>query len=360
MHFAASIIIAVAILAAPSSALAIQDLTLVRMPRTTAMGGVGVGLADDDNALFNNPAGLYGQEERRFRLVSAGVEASLDTYEQFGTSLSAIQDFSVSSLNQVMGKDINVRVSQTAMVLLPHFSLAYLVDAQGAVDEYNAANPNIDFGNMITHGIQAGTAFRIANGRRPKSELRIGGAAKLLWRRGGYYNIQTSGFLQATNQGQAFVDELVGGYGMGFGLDLGVQWMNRVDAKTQFMVGASITDIGDTRFTDPHAMAQPQSISFGLGFKKDLEFAKMSLGFDLRNLGRTTAFVNKTHFGGELKLPAFTFYAGANQLNYTWGLTFDVWVVKLHVVSTAEELGVTFHQNTSRRYMLMVDFNMPI
>lgn len=339
---------------------AVQDVTLVRMARTTAMGGAGVGLADDENALFNNPAGLAAQEERRFRLLSVGVEASLDTYQTFGTSLDAISNFSINSLNQLMGKDISVRAGQTAMVMLPHFSLAYLVDVQGVVNEYNVANPNFDFANMITHGIQAGTAWRFASGRRPKSELRIGVAGKLLWRRGGYYNIQTSGFLQATNQGQAYLDELVGSYGIGFGADLGVQWVNRLDAKSQFMAGASVTDIGDTRFSDSHASPQAQQINLGIGYKKDLDFARMSLGFDLRNLARKTAFVNKTHFGGELKLPAFDIYAGANQLNYTWGVTFNAWVLKIHVLSTAEELGVTFHQNTSRRYMLMVDFNMPI
>jgi hypothetical protein len=339
---------------------ATQDLTLIRMARTTAMGGAGVGLADDENALFNNPAGLAGQEERRFRLIGIGLEASLDTYSTFGTSLSAIGNFSTATLNKLMGKDIYFRGGQTAMILLPHFSLAYLADVQGSINEYNVANPTFDFGYMITHGVQAGTAWKFTSGRRPTSEFRLGVAAKILWRRGGVYNIQTAGFLQATSQGKAYIDNLVGGYGMGFGADVGIQEIQRLDPKTQLSFGASITDIGDTRFSGGKAMAQPMNINFGVGYKKELLFGKISLGLDLRNLTRQTAFSNKTHLGGEFTLPAFSFYAGANQLNYTWGVSFDLWVLKIHAVSTAEELGIAFQQNNSRRYLLMFDFNLPI
>lgn len=344
----------------PRDARALQDLTLVRMARTTAMGGVGVGLADDENTLFNNAAGLAGQDERRFRIASVGLEASLDTYQTFGTSIDAVSNFSVSTLNQLMGKDISFRGGQTAMVMLPKFSLAYLVDAQGSINQYNSANPTFDFGYMITHGVQAGTAWKFASGRRPTSETRVGIAAKILWRRGGYYNLQTAGFLQATGQGKAYVDNLVGGYGLGFGADLGVQQVHRLDPKTQLSLGASVTDIGDTRFSGGKAMAQPMNINLGLGFKKELLFGKISLGFDVRNLARKTAFSNKTHLGGELSLPAFNFMIGANQLHYTWGVSFDLWVLKVHALSTAEELGVAFHQNPSRRYLLMFDFNLPI
>lgn len=345
---------------ATNDAHALQDFTLVRMPRTTAMGGAGVGLADDSNALFNNAAGLADQNDRRFRLVGAGVEASLDTYQTFGNSLQAVSDFTVSSLNQVMGKDIYFRGGQTMMVMLPKFSLAYLVDAQGSINEYNTANPNFDFGYMITHGVQAGTAWTFSKGRRPTSEFRVGIAAKVLWRRGGYYNIQTSGFLLATNQGKAYVDQLVGNYGIGFGADLGIQQVMRIDPKTRLSFGASLTDIGGTRFSEAKAMVQEMQANIGIGFKKELQFGKISAGFDLRNLGRQTAFSNKTHLGAELELSAFAIQAGANQLNYTWGFSFDLWVIKVHALSTAEELGVAFGQKTSRRYMLALDFNVPI
>ena len=202
--------------------------------------------------------------------------------------------------------------------------------------------------------------WRFASGRRPTSEFRLGVAAKMLWRRGGYYEIQTSQLLQATEQGQDFVDELVGGYGVGFGADAGFQFVTRPDQKTQILFGASATDIGGTRFADPKSTPQDMHLNVGIGYKRKTGFGDLSIGADLRNLGRTTAFANKTHFGADLKMPAFGVQLGMNQMNYTFGVNFDLWVVKLWVASVAEELGVANHQNTSRRYILMADFSLPI
>jgi hypothetical protein len=337
-----------------------QNQTLIRMARTAAMGGAGVGLADDENALFQNAAGLVGLEERRFKLVSVGVEASMDAVVSFSDSVSAFSDFSIATLNQFMGQDIYVRAGQTAVVLLPHFALAYVVDLQTSLFEYALSNPNFELGYQTTHGVQAGTGWKFSSGRRPTSEWRVGVAGKVLWRRGGFYQLQTAGFLQAATQGKAYLDQLTGGFGMGFGLDAGVQFVNRIDPKTQFLAGVSITDVGDTRFSEPKASRLEQTLNLGLGWKQKMDFGDLSLGLDFRNLTKNISFASKTHFGAELKIPAIQIMAGFNQLNYTWGMGFDLWVLKLQALSTAEEFGVAKGQNTSRRYMLLVDFNLPI
>jgi hypothetical protein len=339
---------------------ALQFQQLVRLSRTTAMGGAGVGLADQEDALFNNAAGLAGMNERRFKLVSTGLEASLDAYGALSNSLSAFSDFSLGTLNEFMGQDINTRVGQTTLVILPGFALAYIVDFQGVLNEYALSNPNFDLGYQTTHGVQMGTGWSFSSGRRPTSEVRFGMAAKILWRRGGFYNIQTSGFLQAASLGKAYLDQLVGSFGLGFGGDVGFQFVNRLDPKTTFSAGLSLTDIGDTRFSDPKASRLQMNLGWGLGYKQKAEFGMVSVAFDLRNLNRAGPLANKTHFGAEVELPALKLSAGLNQLNYTWGAAFDLWVLKISAVSTAEEIGVAKGQNTSRRYMLMVDFNMPI
>lgn len=333
---------------------------LVRLPRTMAMGGAGVGLADQEDALFNNPAGLAGMDERRFKLVSAGLEGSLDAYGAFSNSLSAFSNFSLGTLNEFMGKDIVTRAGQTTTLLLPSFALAYLVDFQGVINQYSLSNPNFDLGYQTTHGIQVGTAWTFKSGRRPTSEFRLGIAGKILWRRGGFYNIQTSGFLQAASDGKAYLDQLVGGFGMGFGGDLGVQFINRLNPKTQISLGASVLDIGDTRFASPQANRQLMNVGLGVGYKQKTDLGMVSFAMDLRNLNRDVPLAKQLHFGGEIDLPALKFQAGFNQLNYTWGAVFDVWVLQISAVSTAEEIGVAKGQNTSRRYMLLFDFNMPI
>jgi len=70
--------------------------------------------------------------------------------------------------------------------------------------------------------------------------------------------------------------------------------------------------------------------------------------------------VNKTHFGTEFSLRILDFYAGLNQLNPTYGAAFDLWILRISAMSYAEELGVVYHQLPSRRYMLQIDFSLPI
>lgn len=334
--------------------------TLVKQPRQTAMGGAGVGLADDEFALFMNPAGLAGQDRRRFKVAGIGIEAPLETYTTLSQSLSAFNNFSVSTLNELMGKEIYARASVVPMLQLPGFAITYLLDVQGAIEQFNQANPTFKIGNMVTHGVQAGMGWSLKSGRRATDEWRFGVAGKILFRRGGYFDVSTAGFLQVASGGIDYINSLVGSYGTGYGADLGIQYVKHIDPKQDFFVGASVTDVFGTSFSSPKAQKILMNPSIGFGYRRQLEFLKIKFAADFRNLDQAVSFGNKTHFGTEVSLPLFDLYAGLNQLNVTYGAAFDLWILRLTLLSYAEELGVRFHQLTSRRYMLQVDFSLPI
>jgi hypothetical protein len=333
---------------------------IVRQPRMMAMGGAGVALADDEYALFQNPAGLAGSKERRFKILGLGAEISMDALQTFGSTFSALGKFKTSDLNTLMGKDIAVRLGVVPMIKLNGFAISYIADFQGSINQFNQANPYFDVGFMTTHGVQAGIGMTLPQSRNARSETRVGAAAKMLWRKGGFYSVSTAGFLQATNQGKAYIDNLIGGFGVGLGLDLGVQQIEHIDKTTQVSFGASITDVGDTKFSDPHASPIAMSANLGTAYKKDFNFLKLALAADLKHLNERGDFLNKTHLGAEVGIPLFDFYLGVNQLNLTYGVAFDIWVLRVSLLSFAEELGIFNHQNTSRKTMLQVDLNLPI
>lgn len=337
-----------------------QTMELVRQPRTIVMGGAGVGLADDEYALFHNVAGLAGQEERNFRPLGLGVEGSWDTYTNLGTIMSLGSNFTVGSLNELMNKDIAFRLNQVPMIQLPHFALAYVFDSQVVLNEYNKVNPNFNLGYMTTHGVQAGMAWSFKKGRHPTEEFRMGIALKLLFRKGGFYDVSTAGLLQASDNGVAYLNSLVGNYGTGFGGDIGVQYVKKLNPTTNFSIGSSITDLGGTKFSDSHAMTIPMVWNAGIGLKKTVNENKFSFGLDMRNILLATALSNKIHFGGEADLGFINLQLGLNQLNPTYGIGFDAWVLKLMFLSYAEELGPSYHQLSSRRGMIQANFNMPI
>jgi hypothetical protein len=334
--------------------------TLVKMPRQTGMGGAGVGLADDEYALFMNPAGLAGQDTRRLKLLGLGLEAPLSTFTSLSDSLSGVSDFSASTLNRFIGKEIYIRSSVVPMVTLPHFAITYLLDMQGALNGYNLANPSFQIGNMVTHGVQAGMGWSFKNGRRATDEWRVGLAAKMLWRRGGYFDINTAGFLQVSSGGLSYINQQVGQYGVGYGADVGVQYVRHLDRDTEFSAGASVTDVAGVRFSSPQAQSIVMNPSVGIGYSRKIDLMKLKLAADLRNLDQNISFSNKTHLGAELSLPIIKLYGGLNQLNLTWGAAMDFWILRMSLFSFSEELGVQYHQVTSRRYMLQIDFSLPI
>ncbi len=337
-----------------------QTFELIRQPRTMAMGGAGVGLADDEYSLFHNAAGLAGLEQRGFRPLALGVEGSWDTYTSLSDIMALTSNFSVSSLNVFMNKDIAFRASAVPMILLPHFAISYVFDTQFVMNQYNLVNPNFNLGYMTTHGVQAGTAWSIKEGRHPTDEFRVGVAVKLLFRKGGFYDVGTAGLLQATGGGTAYLKNLVGNYGSGFGGDLGVQYLKKLTPTATVSFGSSLTDVGNTKFSDYHAMTIPMAWNFGFGYVKKIDQTKLSLGLDMRNVLLATALSNKIHFGGDVDLGFISLQAGLNQLNPTYGISFDAWILKLMFLSYAEELGPAYHQLTSRRMMMQANFNMPI
>jgi hypothetical protein len=244
------------------SAHAQVDRGLVLQPRELAMGGTGVALADDEFALFNNPAGLAGQDTRRFKLVGLSVEGSADAYSALSTSYSTFKNnFQISDLDKLMGKNINLRADMVPILQLPHFAITYLYDVQGSLLENNLANPNFQVGDMITHGVQAAYGWNLLDGgKKATEELRLGFAGKVLWRKGGFYDVSTSGFLEAASNGKQYIDNLTGTYGMGFGGDAGLQYVNKLDKNNKLFFGASVTDIGNTKFSSPQAAPIPMNM----------------------------------------------------------------------------------------------------
>jgi hypothetical protein len=139
-----------------------------------------------------------------------------------------------------------------------------------------------------------------------------------------------------------------------------VQYLKKLDKQTTISAGSSLTDVGNTKFSESRAMTIPMSWNLGLGYIKMIDETKLSIGLDMRNVLLSTALTNKIHFGGEVDLGFITLQAGLNQMNPSYGVGFDAWLFKMMFLSYAEELGASYHQLSSRRMVMQVNLNMPI
>jgi hypothetical protein len=339
-----------------------QVLDIIRQPRSRAMGGVGIGLADDDYAMFNNVAGLGGSEKSGWRFLDFQMEGTLDDYLFSSTILNMASNFSVDQLSDLMGKDVGARSEMMTLIQVPHAHIAYIADVQGSLNQYNLVNPVYEIGTMITHGVQVGTAWSFKKSRRSVDEFRWGLSGKLLFRKGGYYELGTVSILQASADPTNYFAGVTGEYGIGIGGDLGAQYVRQVGQDSLFTLGASVTDVAGTKFPDSRTLSIPMAVNFGAGFKRKLYGASTyTLGLDYRNALLATSFSNKIHFGGEFGLGnVFFLRAGMNQLHATYGFGLDFGFLRIAASSFGEELDAAYGISTTRRFIFNVNLGVSI
>jgi len=331
-----------------------------RGARAQAMGNAFVAIADDEQAIFMNPAGLAGIKSFTFNYVVADLQASWETVTSATDVMAAASSPSADTINVLMGKDIYTQAQITPSLVMPGFGFALIVDGQGGLSAENQALPQMLMGYQTTNGIQAafgtsllsrGQASRkktAAVSSESEQDLRVGIAAKMLWRRGGWFDVPTMTILTINSE---TLSQLAGNFGRGYGVDLGAQYLRSMNKFMKFMAGVAYTDVGDTNFGNGPAPIKG-NLSLGIAGSVGIRNTKITLALDKRHLLEQTDWRKKTHVGLEFGLPLVSLYAGISQVYLTYGLSFDLWLFKLTAASYAEEQGSFVHQDPVRRYML--------
>jgi hypothetical protein len=355
---------ALAILLSPDAFAGITELReLYRGAKAQAMGGASVAMVEDEQAIFLNPAGLAGVKKSLVNYMVIDIEASSDTIASV-SDLSTLNNFNASALNRLIGKDVYGRVQISPSIAMPSFGLALLVDQQNAVLAKNLNLPQVTVGYQSTYGFQFGYGTSIrGNGRASRrgrggrksssigrGDLRVGIAGKVLWRRGSY---QLLPFTEIMNVSQDTITGIMGTYGIGFGADIGTQYVMPVSPSLQLSAGFALSNIGGVSFSSG-ADSQPSAAAFGLGLKYSMQSFGARLAWDYRNAFADADWRKKTHIGLALDIPMFSIYAGLNQMKYSYGLGFDLWLFQVTAVSYAEELGAILNLDTERRYLLQL------
>jgi hypothetical protein len=328
------------------------------------MGGAFVALADDEGAVFLNPAGLAGGIEPRFHYLPIDIDASLDTYSAFTQSSSLLGNFSVDTLNALMGKNIYGRTQIAPTLILPRFALGLLVDGQIAYFSKNMSLPQMTLGYQVTNGVQFATGFSLkAKSRRRREqvggELRLGLGVKLLFRRGGYRELPTTTLLNLSG-GASLLNQVAGAWGSGYGVDLGVQYILPLSDRVTAYLGSAMTDLSNTTFTGG---ADPieENLALGAALRFHLGMNELTLAYQANALTtRAIDWKQRNHLGLEWKLPLLSLYGGIHQVYFTYGTAFDLWILRVTALSYAQELGTYVRQDPNRRYMLKFDLKFSL
>jgi opacity protein-like surface antigen len=319
--------------------------------RAMAMGNAFVSIADDEEALFYNPAGLAGIESSTFQLVNSDLEISGDIVSSTQSSYDQFKNLSGDSLNILMGKDVYLHGNYVPTYVTKNFGFGVLFDQQLSLISQNKSLPQVEMGYQTTNGIQMGYAFQLDRAKKAKSDWRFGIGLKYLFRRGGYYTLDQK---QIINMSQDELKSIVGGYGSGFGFDLGTQYIYRINHFLKLQAGAAWTEIGGVSFGND--TSEPVSGNLSAGLSVRYEFAHMgaTLAYDLRHINQSVDARLRNHFGMELSIPMFKVLAGINEVYPTFGFGVDIGLVQLMTVSYAEEQSAFAKTNPERRYLLHI------
>lgn len=314
------------------------------------MGNAYVGLADDEQAVFLNPAGLAGIKDSTVHYLVEDIDASLDLGLMGLQGTSAFSDFSTDAMGDLLGKNLYVRSQFAPIFVMPNFGIGLMVDDQAAFLGKNKALPRVTVGYQMTNGVQMGFGTTVTGKRSRIGELRVGVGAKVMWRRGGYKQLSLAQLLGASRDTLA---EIAPRYQMGKGLDLGVQFVRPLGKRATLSLGLAWTDVGDTTFGDGQPDTMKQNLSAGAAVRFNTgRSSAIIIAYDYKHINEQTDWRKRNHLGLELAFPILSLYGGINQNSLTYGFGMDLWIFRLTAISYAEELGMLSYQETDRRYML--------
>ena len=347
---------------APKAALAEMNRSLFRSPEALAMGGAYTAIVEDRDAAFYNPAGVAAYDSLSLHLIDTDPTIS-DWVVSGWKTLQNIKNPTGASLNTLMGKNISVSDTTSTAVLAPGFALIGFYDVQGALYAKNQAFPKIEYGYQTTSGVQAAFGYSIQDGRKrgrgkrnadSLNEWRFGIGAKFLSRTGGY-RLLTAAELFSINGTN--VKNYIGGQGRGYGADLGVQRIQRLNENTTAYWGAAFLNVGDVTFGNG-ASPQRGDLSTGVGIRYKQGMAAVTVAYDIQQMNVSDDFSKKQNIGMKLSLPLLDLFGGFHQGFLTYGAAFDVWVLRVAATVYREELGPYQNENPENRFALRVDFKL--
>lgn len=323
--------------------------------RPLGMGGAFTAVADDENAMFYNPAGLNSIKGfGRFELLNPLVALSTNTWE-FAGDLQDVADaqsdaeqatLAAALLDKWLGEHFHTRASVFPNVTFHNFGIGVL--GQGVFDG-EVHNPAGSNALRVRGGYDVAGLVSGAIGFSPAGTiLRLGVTGKFVRRELLDRSYTANDLVQ--QDGIDLDRDLRDG--SGFGVDVGVIFALPLPLNPA--VGVTVQNIGDVGLGDAGTL--PQQVNAGVALRPSLPFGTLTLAADMldvtKELGTDNDTAKRLHMGAELALPAIlSLRTGLNQGYFSAGATIDLRVLKLAYAYSIEEVGAFSGQIPDRRHV---------
>lgn len=342
-----------------SSAFADPYFGFHRGARTLGMGGAFTAVADDQNALYFNPAGLYQLKDKGFRLgiLNPQVEASENSVDLFNDMNDVDKDDSAAVadvMRKYVGENNHIKVATDLYTGFRAGSAGVMVSALGQATAdiriRNLVNPVAKIDAVADYGVMVGAGMDLPS----VSGLKIGATIKGI-ARSSLNEEYTAEELADDNFDDIIDDDQMDGSGIS--ADIGVLYTTSALKFTDLNLALVVQNIPEMDFGD--AMDTKTQINAGIAMSQKVLGMTVTEALDVYdftdNAGGDDSFEKKVHMGVEVALPVIlSVRAGLNQGYFTAGATVSFKIIKLDVATYGEETGVVGGQKEDRRNVAQI------
>jgi hypothetical protein len=342
-----------------SKALALEGNWTHYGVRPLGMGNAFVGVANDFNALYYNPAGLARLDDWYLEIINPQFEISADTVsvikevQELGGSGAGFAKV-LTFVEKHVGETHHFGTAITPYFVKKHFGLGIAVDAGFSMQAHSDLDIGINLGSEVLVPISFATNWL-------DDKLSLGVTAKLYSGFEASENLSINSISSLSKDSDSKLKDLAKG-GKGVGFDAGLLF---TPIKTMSpTLGVMIADVGDTRLTPLNDTlgkqdARPMSVNVGMSIRPiDTGSQYILLAADTHQINQPIHFSHKLSLGAEWGLGRILkLQTGLHDGQFTAGTQIDVKLLKIRFATYAIDHGAVAGSHDSlidRRYVLQL------
>jgi hypothetical protein len=320
--------------------------------RPLGMGGAFTAVADDENALFYNPAGLNRVEKRGGALLNPLIDSSEGNFDFYDD----VQDTDLDVTSEVtdlirkhIGETVHFRAALFPHYVQKNFAIGGLAQIKSNIEFRNAAFPEVSTDTMATGSAHIGLAHDWL-----EKSLSLGIGLKYVVANK-LQEVYDSGEIADPNFEDQVDDDLLDG--SGFGIDLGAMYSFKPVSGVTPTIGITLLNVTDTDLGDAGELQQ--QVNIGVSASKQIGWINLTGAADwvdvFGDLEQDDDIYKRLHFGLEAKFPMIlSLRAGISQGYGSLGACLDFNLLKIEYANYAEELSSYTGGKIDRRHVMQV------
>jgi hypothetical protein len=324
---------------------------IYRSAHLLGRGDAGIAAPNDQEAMFYNPAALASGKGiyKRTYLASPLIEAS-SSAKDLVREVAIEQKTDVSTLRSYIGRNLHFGVNNFSGFIMRRAAVGVVGSGQ-----MNVIVKKSPLASGLEEASADSTVYRAAGFSLAESFLdqsfMFGGTFKYVMRDHAELAVNV---IDAQNMNDQLNEENILSSSTGVGGDLGMifQFSN----KTPLTLGVQVENVGSTYMKTEKGVKAPnlpQIVNIGLAAAPSTKHASLGLYLDYRDAtGKAeTNNLKKIHIGAELNVKEFIGVCGGFNQGYpTFGLYFDIRLIRLDVGTYTEEMGSHLGARPDQRY----------